>query len=130
MLPYSRYGNFSGGMLRFVVIKFVVINYWWWIRLLLLLKPAEAKEEYVGSYSIVFTNSIGLAKNIIRYYKLDMIAENAHKSLVLGQQHAEAHHHQIRHHGLLVVRRVRRVVLHRPHQQHHPSGRMRSFLNH
>jgi hypothetical protein len=49
-------------MLRFVV-KFVVINYWWWIRLLLLLlEPAEAKEEHVGSYSIVLANSITLAE--------------------------------------------------------------------
>jgi general stress protein CsbA len=70
-------------MLRFI-IKFVVIDYWWWIRLLLLLllEPAKAKEEYVGSYSIVLTDSIGLAKGTVRYYKLEMITENAHKSLV------------------------------------------------
>jgi hypothetical protein len=50
-------------MLRLVTIKFVIIDYWWWIRLLLLLlEPAEAKEEHVGSYSIVLTNSITLAK--------------------------------------------------------------------
>jgi general stress protein CsbA len=49
-------------MLR-LIIKFVVIDYWRWIRLLLLLlKPAEAEEEYVGSYSIVLANSITLAK--------------------------------------------------------------------
>jgi hypothetical protein len=58
-------------MLRLIVIKFVIIDYWWWIRLLLLLlEPAEAEEEYVGSYSIVFTNSIALTKNTARYYKL------------------------------------------------------------
>jgi hypothetical protein len=58
-------------MVRLIVIKFVVIDYWWWIRLLLLLlEPAEAKEEYVWSYSIVLTNSITLAKDTVRYYKL------------------------------------------------------------
>jgi hypothetical protein len=70
-------------MLRLIIIEFVVIDYWWWIRLLLrLLKPAEAKEEYIGSYSIVHTNSIGLAKDTIRYYKPDMMTENARMSLV------------------------------------------------
>jgi hypothetical protein len=54
-----------------LIIKFVVIDYWWWIRLLLLLlEPAEAKEEHVWSYSVVHTNSIGLA-DAVRYYKLD-----------------------------------------------------------
>ncbi|KAG1858848.1 hypothetical protein F4604DRAFT_1793591 [Suillus subluteus] len=46
-------------MLRFIVIEFVVIDWSWWIRLfLLLLEPAETKEEYVWSYSVVHTNNI------------------------------------------------------------------------
>jgi hypothetical protein len=70
-------------MLRLVIIEFVIIDRPWWIRLLLLLlEPAEAKEEHVGTYSIIHTNSIALAKNTVRYYKLEMITENAHKSLV------------------------------------------------
>jgi hypothetical protein len=70
-------------MFRLVIIKFIVIDWSLWIRLLLLfLEPAEAKEEHVGSYSVVLTNSIALVKDMVRYYKLEMIAENAHKSLV------------------------------------------------
>jgi general stress protein CsbA len=66
-----------------LIIKFVVIDYWWWIRLLLLLlEPAKAKEEYVGSYSIVLTDSIGLANDTVGCYKLEMITENARMSLV------------------------------------------------
>jgi hypothetical protein len=70
-------------VLRFVVIKLVVIDWSLWIRLLLLfLEPAEAKEDHIGSYSVVLTNSIALAKDMVRYYKLDMITGKAHKLLV------------------------------------------------
>jgi hypothetical protein len=79
-------------MSRLIVIKFVVIDYWWWIRLLLLLEPAEAEEKYVGSYSIVHTDSIGLAKDTVRYDKLKMITETAHKSLV-QEEHRRLRQH-------------------------------------
>jgi hypothetical protein len=70
VLPCNRYGDTDNSTLR-LIIKFVIIDYWWWIRLLLLLllEPAEAKEEHVWSYSVVHTNSIGLA-DVVRYYKL------------------------------------------------------------
>jgi hypothetical protein len=50
-------------MLRFLIIDFIVIDWSWWIGLLLFLEPAEAKEEYVGSYSIIHTNNITLPKD-------------------------------------------------------------------
>jgi hypothetical protein len=50
-------------MLRLVVIGFIVIDWSWWIRFLLFLEPAEAKEEYVGSYPIIHTNNIALPKD-------------------------------------------------------------------
>jgi hypothetical protein len=48
-------------MFRFVVIEFVIIELLWWFQLLLLfLEPAEAKEEYIWSCSIIHTNNITL----------------------------------------------------------------------
>jgi hypothetical protein len=60
-------------MFRFVVIEFVIIELSWWFRLLLLfLEPAEAKEEYIRSYSVIHTNDIALDE--VRSQIFNMIA--------------------------------------------------------
>jgi hypothetical protein len=55
-----RHCGWSRNNILFVVLKFVIID--WRLRnfLLLFLEPAEAKEENVWSFSIVYTNNIGL----------------------------------------------------------------------
>jgi hypothetical protein len=70
IIPGRRYGNWNVFLFLVVTVEFIIIDYWLWFRLLLFfLEPAETKEDYIWSVSVVDTNSIGLMNDGVRSHE-------------------------------------------------------------
>jgi hypothetical protein len=52
-----------------IIVEFVIIDWLWFRLLLLFLEPAEAKEDYIWSVSVVHTDSIGLVNDGVRTHE-------------------------------------------------------------